>query len=98
PAGVTPSPQPPTARANLVAQVISAGQVNLAWTDNSSNETGFAIFRRTGTADWTRIALIGPNITRFTDWSVNPGATYTYRVQAVNDASTSGWSNEVSVT
>src|SRR5262249_2268730 len=38
----------PKAATNLVATAISLTQVNLAWTDNSNNESGFAIERCTG--------------------------------------------------
>jgi hypothetical protein len=80
-----------------VAQAISSQQVNLTWTDNSGNETGFAIYRRSDGGDWVPIAVIGPNITQFVDNGVRPSITYTYRVQAINDLGTSGWSNEASV-
>jgi streptogramin lyase len=91
---------PPTLNAptNLTAQVTSTGQISLTWTDNSSNETGFALYRREGAADWTKIVVVGTNGTRYVDASVNPGTTYTYRVQAVNETGSSDWSNEVRTT
>ena len=38
----------PTAPSNLAAQLISGTQVNLTWTDNSTNETGFIIEEKDG--------------------------------------------------
>jgi hypothetical protein len=39
----------PIAPTNLNGQLISATQINLTWIDNSTNETGFKIERKTGT-------------------------------------------------
>jgi hypothetical protein len=94
--GGGPVPPVPAAPTGLTAAAVSRDQINLAWRDNSSDETGFAIFRRTGGRDWERIALVGANITRFADWDVRPEFTYIYRVQAVNEAGASAWSNEAS--
>jgi hypothetical protein len=76
---------------------VSAGQIDQSWTDNSRDETAFAIDRREGSGPWTRIALVGANVTRFADLDVHPGATYTYRVQAVSDTGASAWSHEASI-
>ena len=40
-----PPPQPPSAPANLTASAIAYNQINLGWSDNSSNETGFRLQR-----------------------------------------------------
>jgi hypothetical protein len=39
---------PPAAPTNLVATAVSSSQINLTWTDNSNNETGFKIERCIG--------------------------------------------------
>jgi hypothetical protein len=95
-ADAPPPPAPLAAPSNLVAEVVSNNQVNLTWTDNSINETGFAVYRREGGGPWTRIVLVGPNVTRFADLDVRPGIVYAYRVQAVRDGEVSAWSNEAS--
>src|SRR6185436_18362932 len=46
----TPTPEPtptptPAAPTNLTATAVSSSQINLAWTDNSNNESGFKIER-----------------------------------------------------
>jgi titin len=93
-----PPPPVPAAPTGLTARAVFDGQINLSWTDNSRNETGFALFRREGAGDWLRLALLGPNITRFADLEVRAGATYTYRVQADLNGRPSGWSNEATIT
>ena len=66
--------------------------VNLSWTDNSTNETGFLIQRTN--SDGTNLvnATVGPNITTFTQ-TVTSGVAYIYRVHAFSDTTQSGWSN-----
>ena len=43
----------PIAPSNLTGSVVSSSQINLSWTDNSTNETGFNIERKTGTGTYT---------------------------------------------
>lgn len=88
----------PAAPTGLQARLIMPNQVDLAWSDNSGNETDFEIQRRGPTGDWTRIALVAANTTRFIDFAVSPNTAYAYRVQAQNDSGASAWSNELAVT
>jgi hypothetical protein len=92
-----PLPADPT---NLVATAASATQVNLTWTDNASNETGFTIERCTG-ANCTNFAPIdgvGAGITAYSDSTVAGSTTYSYRVVAFNGVGNSGPSNVATVT
>jgi hypothetical protein len=93
-----PAPAPPT---HLTAQAVSPTQVDLTWTDNSNNETAFAVWRQSpggpGSSDWTRIAVVAPNVTRYSDTGLTPNTTYIYRVRATNDSGASSWTDEVSV-
>ncbi|MFK5635821.1 fibronectin type III domain-containing protein, partial [Ornithinimicrobium sp. LYQ103] len=68
--------------------------VNLSWTDNSDNETGFLIQRTN--SDGTNLvnATVGPDTTTFTQ-TVTSGVAYLYRVHAFSDTTQSGWSNTV---
>jgi titin len=84
--------------------------MELAWIDNSSNETGFGIWRRRGMQEWIRIGVVPPNTTRYIDpgldantrryegWGLDPNTTYTYRLRAHNDQEASAWSNEATST
>jgi fibronectin type 3 domain-containing protein len=67
--------------------------VRLMWQDNSSNETGFKLYRKLLPAGtWKMIAEIGANITEYIDNNVAPG-TYEYDVSACNTAGCSAYSN-----
>jgi hypothetical protein len=72
-------------------------QVALTWADNSINETGFRIERATGTGSFAQIATTGTNIAAYADSSVTAGSSYRYRVRAYNGASSSAYSNSVTV-
>jgi len=87
------------APSNLTAVAVSRSQVNLAWTTNSTNQTGFVIQRSTnGGSSWTQIATVGPNVTTYSDRTVSKKKTYVYRVAAYNSAGTSAWSNWATTT
>jgi hypothetical protein len=72
-----------------------AGQLQLAWTDNSNNESGFKIERKLGTTGtFSQIATVGVNVTTYIDTNLTDGATYCYRLAAFNSAGTSAYSAE----
>jgi hypothetical protein len=87
----------PKAPSGLAASPVSSTRVTLAWTDNSTNETAFAVFRKEGAGVWSRIGVTAPNTVAYADTSVTGGRTYTYRVRATNNEGASAWSNEVTV-
>jgi galactose oxidase len=102
-ATATPSPtvtlSPPTAPSNLKATVPGKSRkVNLSWTDNSSNETGFSIERSTAVTSFAQIATVGAGVTSYSDSSVAAATTYSYRIRAVNNAGYSDYSNTASAT
>lgn len=83
----------PTAPSGLTAIQAGANEVRLGWTDQSADETGFELRRKTGTAgaagDYARVALLPTGTTTYLDSGRTPGATYTYQVVAVNAAGAS---------
>jgi hypothetical protein len=94
--GYVPAPIAPAA---LMASAQSSSQINVTWTDNSSNETGFSLERKTGSAGtWAEIAALGANATSYSDTGPSAGTTYFYRVRATNSAGSSAYSNEASAT
>lgn len=75
---------PPAAPTNLVLTVISSFQLNLGWSDNATNETGYRLQRRVGTGSWEPALSLPANTTTFQDVGLEEGTTYHYRVSAVN--------------
>ena len=99
PANYSILPPPPAAPANLTATAISSSQINLAWTDNSNNETAFIIQRKAGASGtYSTIAIVASNVTTYLDLGPATGTTYFYKVQATNNGSNSAFSNEFSAT
>jgi hypothetical protein len=88
----------PAAPSNLTGQVLSSGQVSLAWRDNSNNETGFLIERSTDGINWVQVATVGAGTQKYTDTSAAAGQTYSYCVCAYNTFGTSANTNVVKVT
>src|SRR5688572_17477851 len=76
------SPVPPTAPTNLTA-VLAGTAVTLTWTDNSNDESGFIIERKTGSANYLRLDTVGANTTTYSD-NVALFNMYVYRVSAYN--------------
>ena len=100
-ASATPTapPPPPAAPTALAATVVSPTQINLAWTDNADNETGFKIERKTGGGGaYSQIALIAADATSYPDTTVSGNTIYFYRVRATNAGGDSEYSNEASAT
>ena len=92
----------PNAPSELRATATSKNRVTLTWKDNSSDETGFKIERKTGLpsdpSTYVVIATVPANTTTYTDRTVAPSTTYTYRVRATSSFGNSAPSNEASVT
>ena len=91
--------QPPQAPTGLTATPVSLTGIDLAWQDNSTNETGFRVQRQVdGSADWVEINTTLANITQYSDTGLEPLTTYHYRVRAFNNTGASGFSNEAAAT
>ena len=84
--------------AGLTAVALSSTQVNLAWSETSQTEEGFAI-ERGSDGNFAQIAVVGPNAVTYSDSGLSPATKYTYRVRAFNTAAgNSAYSNEATVT
>jgi hypothetical protein len=99
-ASATTLPTPPAAPSSLTATVASSSQINLAWTDNSTDETGFRIERcqGVGCTSFIQIAQIGANITTYNDIDLAANAPYTYRVRSYNGGGNSAYSSTATAT
>lgn len=90
-----PVPQPPSAPSGLSAVSLSRTQIQLAWTDTSSNETGFSIERCAGNncSAFATVAQVAAGATGYVDNGLSKRTAYRYRVRAVGAAGSSAYSN-----
>ena len=86
----------PAAPTNLTAQTISRTQINLAWADNATNETGYKVYRSTDGRSFATVATLGANVTGYSSTGLSRGKVYYYRVRATNSLGDSANSNTAS--
>ena len=89
---------PPAAPGGLSATPTSSTQIDLAWTDNATNELEFAVEHSTDGVNFTSVATLPPNATGYSDSGLMPNATYHYRVHASNHGGDSANANAVATT
>ena len=70
---------PPNAPYDLQATVASQSQINLAWTDDSDNESGFRVYR-----GGSYLGQTGAGVTTFQDPGLSCNTEYCYSVTAFN--------------
>jgi hypothetical protein len=85
-----------TAPTNFRGTTASAASVNLNWTDGTSGEVGFEIWKRrvTGSSTytpWSMSGITAPNATSFTDTKLEPSSTYHYKIRAVSKTGRSNY-------
>jgi titin len=100
----------PTAPSGLTATTRTAvtsqeqNRIELRWTDNSTNETGFEIERRqvdglgAPLTGFARLVTLSANVTTYADVDVGPGLRYEYRARAIGTAGPSTYSNSATAT
>jgi hypothetical protein len=74
---------------NAVAAANGERRIDLSWQDNSTNEDGFVVERRAGSAAFQELASLGPDVSGYSDATVGTGLNYTYRVAAFGSGGTS---------
>src|SRR5205085_2832436 len=81
----TTLPNAPAAPSGLSATATSATQINLAWTDNSSNEANFIVGRSTTSGgSYTDVATLAANATSYNNTGLTANTAYYYVVRAAN--------------
>jgi len=102
---------PPAAPSEVDALALSNTEVEVRWTDNSSDESKFIILREPGSKSaqsgaasrassdaWLEVGSVGANVTTFIDTNLSPGTFYRYDVISCNERACSGDSSEVEST
>ena len=89
---------PPSAPASLAAVAVSDSQIDLSWTDTSSDELGFRVERSLDGNSWQTATNLNANTTAYSDSGLQANSLYSYRVLAYNASGVSGPSNTASAT
>jgi hypothetical protein len=96
---VLADPPAVAAPSDLSATAVATNQIDLSWTDNSDNETGFVIERSESSGSgFSTLATLPADSTSYSDTGLPMGATYFYQVYATNGTDTSAMSSETSAT
>jgi len=78
----------------IASSLFAAATMTLTWIDNSNNEDGFKIERKTGQSGaFAEIAQTAADVATYAD-TVSDNQTYCYRLKAFNAAGDSPYSNE----
>jgi PQQ enzyme repeat len=94
----TPSPSPtPAPPSNLSATPGTCLKIDLSWTDNSMDESGFKIERSQDNVRFNQIDTVAADTTSYTAQQGSSGRRY-FRVRAYNAAGNSPYSNTASAT
>lgn len=84
---------------NLRTTSVARNQINLAWNDNATGETGYRVERSTnGGLSFTTRGTVAANATTYNDAGLASGTTYVYRVRAQDGSGSSPSSNELTAT
>lgn len=92
-----PAPTAPAAPSGLTAQTVSAGEIQLSWTDNSNNEANFRVERSTG-GTFAEVESLPAGTAGVRISGLSAGTAYSFRVRAANGAGFSAYSNGASAT
>lgn len=80
------TPNVPLPPSGLNFAPVTASSIQLNWTDNASNEAGFAVYRSTdGGTTYSFAGQTAADATSFNDTGLIPGTTYFYEVAAVSE-------------
>jgi hypothetical protein len=92
---LTAAPKAPT---NLNIGSYNSTSVSLLWTDNSTNATGYELWRTDNTGAYTSVykTLLGTKVNSYIDLNISSISNYSYKVRAFNEGGKSAFSNEVS--
>jgi RHS repeat-associated protein len=86
----------PAAPSSLTTTTISSTQIDLSWTDNSDNETGFIIERALANqSNFTQVSTVGAGVNSYACTGLDPNTEYQFRVLAKSYAGNSAYTSNV---
>ena len=88
----------PTAPTGLLATALSFTEIQLDWTDNSSNEDGFEIHNSSDGITYALLDTVGASVTTFTDTGLANNALWYYKVRSYKGAAYSDFTTFASET
>ena len=91
--GGVPPVEPPTAPSGLSATAIDSGQIDLAWTDESADETGFKIQRSTNGVTFADLDTAAAEAESYSDTPCAANTRYWYKVCATNTGGDSDYTD-----
>jgi alpha-tubulin suppressor-like RCC1 family protein len=68
----------------LTATASATNRIELAWSDNATNETGYVVNRSLDSTNWTFVTLTAVNATNVSDTGLATNTLYYYSVAATN--------------
>ena len=88
----------PAAPSNVTALAVSSTAINLKWSDNATNESGFLLERATNGGAFSQIGSLGPNTATYANSNLTASTTYSYRIRAYDGPNISAYSNTAMAT
>jgi hypothetical protein len=102
-ASVTPTPTAtptvnplPAAPGGVTAKAASGSEIDLMWTETSSNVSSFLVERSADGATFVQIATVAANLHAYADPGLTSATTYWYRMRATNTFGISPYSSTIS--
>lgn len=90
-----PPPPAPSAPGSLTAIGISSSAIKVAWVSNATNANNIELYRSyNGNTDYVLLAKLPANLTSYNDTELYPSSLFYYKVRAVGEGGSSGYSNE----
>jgi len=88
----------PAAPSGLQATAASTERIDLAWTDEADDETGFRLQVALPGLPFAPLETLGPDVEAFAVTGLTPDTRYSFRLLAFNDEGDSAYSNTAAAT
>lgn len=97
-ADVVEASLPPNAPSALTAAATSKSQINLSWSDNSTDESGFEVERSTDGQVYTQLTTVAAGVKTYASTGLTACKKYYFRVRAYNANGNSAYTSAATAT